>query len=118
MSLHSASISSRSDSRHARSCGESTSTPSTSKIAPSNGIYPPPSGRSVPTGGDWRGVLEGLHVPGAELVDLVAHADLDRTARPLAMDRERKLVAVEPHQQRGTLKLHSERHLLNLDWQP
>src|SRR5262249_7253798 len=117
MSLHSPSISSRSDSRHARSCGESTSTPSTSKIAPSNGIYLPSDGRWVPTGRDWRRVLEGLHIPGAKLVDLVAHCDPDRTARPLAMDRERKLVPVEPHQHRGALKLHSERHLLNLDWQ-
>src|SRR6516165_1080369 len=116
MSLHSPSISSRSDSRHACSCGESTSTPSTSKIAPSNGIYLPSSGRSVSTGGDWRGVLEGLHVAGAKLTHLVAHADPDRTARPLAMDGERKLVPVEPHEQRGALKLHPERHLLDLDW--
>src|SRR5215831_9302384 len=34
------------------------------------------------------------------------------------MDRERELAPVEPHQHRGALKLHSERHLLNLDWQP
>src|SRR6516162_6246697 len=98
MSLQSASISSRSDSRHARSCGESTSTPSTSKIAPSNGIYLPSSGPSLPTGRDRRGVLEALHVTRAKLVDLVANADPNRTARPLAMDRERELVPVEPHQ--------------------
>jgi hypothetical protein len=36
MSAQSVSISSRKASRHAASCGESTSTPSTSKIAPRN----------------------------------------------------------------------------------
>ena len=40
MSRHSVSISIRNDSRQASSCGESTSTPSTSKIAPWNAMIP------------------------------------------------------------------------------
>ena len=47
MSLHSPSISWRSDSRHAFSCGESTSTPSTSKIAPWNIATRPPISRGL-----------------------------------------------------------------------
>src|SRR3954468_14599946 len=57
ISRHSVSISTRNDSRQASSCGESTRTPSTSKIAPRNAIIGPPSGSA---GGSL--LRSGLHL--------------------------------------------------------
>ena len=92
MSFHSPSISSRSDSRHAFSCGESTSTPSTSKIAPWNVGHA--SSRQP-----WvcwcsacgaRPAARTCTGRRAQLADLVADPDANRPRHALPMGGQRQ----------------------------
>src|SRR5918995_2988734 len=89
MSRHSPSMSIRNASRQASSCGESTRTPSTSKIAPwyAMTVTSPPvaTGAGHPIASPPRTLgrrpLDGDGGPGAEQVRLAADGDLQR--RPL-----------------------------------
>src|SRR3984893_10054498 len=114
MSLHSPSISSRSDSRHAFSCGESTSTPSTSKIAPWNAGTRPPKSVVTVLMLDVRGrpELERALLAGAQLAGLVAHPDApdaDRPPHALPMGGQRQPPVGERHEDRRPPELHRER---------
>src|SRR5215472_6503696 len=96
------SISSRSDSRHAFSCGESTSTPSTSKIAPWNfGMWllsvPAFSsgGRPAGTGNGRRVLAEFEHglFARAQLTDVTVGSDPDGTAHALGLYGQGQAIA-------------------------
>src|SRR2546421_9897676 len=85
MSLHSFSISSWSASRQARSCGESTSTPSTSKTAPRKPMRPPLllhltwiGGSARDSGRDARAEPTQALAGRAQKRDLGAHDHVDR----------------------------------------
>src|SRR5450755_3021722 len=114
MSLHSDSISSRSASRHAASCGESTSTPSTSKIAPWNPFCTsPPLDRGflsldIGFAPHWKHPA----VSGAQLSDLVADANADGSAEALSIGDHRELAARERHSERCPPELQRERQSL------
>src|SRR6185437_10857776 len=104
MSCQSDSISSRSDSRQAFSCGESTSTPSTSKIAPRN------IGMVASLLDDWRaraqfefGVVARTH-----LADLVANAQLERSVGALGVHRQREAFMGERDENAAATELHGE----------
>src|SRR5450759_1072 len=111
MSLHCDSISSRSASRHAVSCGESTSTPSTSNIATWNSVCtsPPRSGWLLSRDTGLAAERERPPVPGAQLVDLVADADPDGPAEALSVGDHRELAVLERHSDRRPAELHRER---------
>src|SRR3984893_7421798 len=111
MSLHSPSISSRSDSRHAFSCGESTSTPSTSKIAPWNAGTRPPKSVVTVLVLDVRGrpELERALLAGAQLADLVTDPDADRPPPALPMGGRRQPPVGGRHEDRRPPELHRER---------
>src|SRR5450755_2247867 len=112
MSLHPDSISSRNASRHAASCGESTSTPSTSNIAPRNSACMRSSSRQwIPIAGltaQW----ERAPVPAAQLANFVADADPDGPAEALTVSNHRELAALECHSDRRPAELHRERKSL------
>src|SRR5689334_19627049 len=104
MSCQSDSISSCSDSRQAFSCGESTSTPSTSKIAPRNG------GMVSSLLADWRarvqfefGAVAWTHFP-----DLVADTHLERPVGPLGVHCQRQTVMRERDANAAATELHGE----------
>src|SRR5215472_16810361 len=109
------SISSRSDSRHAFSCGESTSTPSTSKIAPWNvvicGLLSVEGGRP---GCRLLAELEYGLLARAQLTDIAAGSDPDRTACAFGVDGQRQAIAGERHLDRGFPELHRERQAIEL----
>ena len=102
MSLQSVSISSRSASRHARSCGESTSTPSTSKMRALEAVV---RGHRFPSGSySWLALRPSAKVCrflGAQL-DPPSSPDphLDRPARALGIGGRRELLALERHPDR------------------
>src|SRR5258708_1601316 len=108
MSRQSDSISSRSASRHAFSCGESTSTPSTSKIAPWNVGMRSLSVAGRPDGHRGWAELEHRLLAGAKLTDVVADCDPDRVARALGVDGQHQAIAGQRHQNRGSPELHGE----------
>src|SRR5581483_10458815 len=107
MSLHRVSMSSLSASRQARSCGESTSTPSTSKMAPRKpvAIVPP----FLPC--DARRLLERecVVVAGAEFANLVAHRDADWAAESLRVRDDRQFAVRERDPDRRPPELHRKR---------
>src|SRR4051812_47082259 len=91
---------SRSASRHASSCGESTSTPSTSKTAPWN-----PVAICAPFGLE----REAAPVSGAQLADVVSHANPYRPAGALGLGRDGELARRKGHPQRRAAELHRKR---------
>src|SRR2546423_10736376 len=101
MSAQSFSISPRSESFHARSCGESTNTPSTSKIAPSK----PSVGTIAPLLVQRRHPL----FTGGQFPDLVADTDPDWPAEALGEGVHGELVVGDAAPERGAAELHRER---------
>src|SRR5450759_2723572 len=102
-------MSSRSAARHACSCGESTSTPSTSKIAPEKAV----GTRAVPLAlarSDDRlgGEVEGAAIAGIQLSDLPPDADLDRPAGALGVSEHREPARLEGHPDVSAAELHRE----------
>src|SRR5438876_1206534 len=107
MSLHCVSISSLSASRQARSCGESTSTPSTSKMAPRKPVAMLPP--FLPCDARRRLEREGVVVAGAELTNLVAHGDANWPAEALGVRGDGQPAVGERDPDRRAPELHRER---------
>src|ERR1700729_481504 len=105
MPRQSPSISSWSESRHACSCGEATSTPSTSKMAPSK-----PSGISdlllLATGSGGCIERERAIAPGEQLSGLAPDRDLDPLTEPLIGDAQ--LSPCEAQADRRAAELHAK----------
>src|SRR5881392_2057100 len=100
-------MSSLSASRQARSCGESTSTPSTSKIAPRKpvAIVPP----LLPCDARRRLERECVMVAGAQVANLVAHGDADRPAESLGVRGDGQPAVLERDPNRRAPELHRKR---------
>src|SRR6266550_2304988 len=114
MSCQSDSISSRSDSRHAFSCGESTSTPSTSKIAPRN----PGMVASLLCDCRTRAQVEFGVVAGTHLPDLVANTQLERPVGTLGVHGQLEAVASERDENAAAAELHGEGEAVKLARKP
>src|SRR5436305_1726511 len=97
-------MSSLSASRQARSCGESTSTPSTSKMAPRKPVAMVPP--FLPC--DARRLLERecVMVAGAEFANLAAHGDADWPAESLGVHGDRQPAVGERDPDRRPPELH------------
>src|SRR5437763_14510598 len=100
-------MSSLSASRQARSCGESTSTPSTSKIAPRKpvAIVPPLLPRDVSRLFERECVM----VAGAQVANRVAHGDADWPAESLRVHVDGQPAVLERAPDRRPPELHRER---------
>src|SRR5580700_6160162 len=94
-------------SRQARSCGESTSTPSTSKMAPRKpvAIAPP----LLLTDARRLRERECVMVAGAQLANVVAHRDPDRPAESLGVHDDGQPAVLERDPDRRPPELHRER---------